>query len=78
VAGANMPNEISGFAVTHTQPSDDLHAFDVKLYNIGHERIKIKTYRDFVSVRVEKGKGIHFGESVSLMGIFLDETDAGS
>jgi hypothetical protein len=70
VAGANMPNEISGFSVTHTQPSDDLHVFDVKLYNNGHERIKIKTYRDFVSVWVEKGKGIHFGDSVGLMGDF--------
>jgi hypothetical protein len=70
VAGANMPNEISGFLVSHTQPSDDLHVFDVKLYNNGHERIKIKTYRDFVSVWVEKGKGIHFGDSVGLMGDF--------
>jgi hypothetical protein len=42
--------------------------FGVKLYNNGHERIKIKTYRDFVSVWVEKGKGIHFGDSVGLMG----------
>jgi hypothetical protein len=70
VAGANMLNEISGFSVTHTQPSDDLHVFGVKLYNNGHERIKIKTYRDFVSVWVEKGKGIHFGDSVGLMGDF--------
>jgi hypothetical protein len=70
VTGANVPNEISGFSVTHTQPSDDLHVFDVKLYNNGHERIKIKTHRDLVSVWVEKGKGIHFGDSVGLMGDF--------
>jgi hypothetical protein len=44
--------------------------FDVKLYNNGQERIKIKTYRDFVSVLVERGKGIHFGDSVGLMGDF--------
>jgi hypothetical protein len=71
VAGANMPNEISCFSVTHTHPSDDLHVIDVKELNNGYERIKIKTCRDLVSVWVEKAKGIHFGDSVGLpMGDF--------
>jgi hypothetical protein len=42
--------------------------FDVHIG--GRERIKIKTYKDFVSVLVEKGRSKHFGDSVGLMGDF--------
>jgi hypothetical protein len=60
--------EISGFAITHTQPNDHQHVFNV---NLGEgERILIKTYKDFVSVMVDGAEHKHFGDSVGLMGAF--------
>jgi hypothetical protein len=68
VAGADLPAAFAGFAFSHTQPTDKQHVFDVHLG--GREHIKIKTYKDFVSVLVEKGSSKHFGDSVGLMGDF--------
>jgi hypothetical protein len=68
VAGAELPNEFSGFPFTYTQPSDKQRVFDVHLG--GRERIKIKTYKDLVSVLIEQGQSKHFGDSAGLMGDF--------
>jgi hypothetical protein len=50
VAGADLPAVFPGFAFSHTQPTEKQHVVDVHLG--GHEHIKIKTYKDFVSVLV--------------------------
>jgi hypothetical protein len=68
VAGGDLPAEFSGFAFSHTQPTDKQHVFDVQIG--GREHIRIKTYKDFVSVLVEMGHTKHFGDSVGLMGDF--------
>jgi hypothetical protein len=68
VAGAALPAEFSGFEFWHTQPSDKQHVFEVHLG--GRERIKLKTYKDFVSVLIEQGENKHFGDSAGLMGDF--------
>jgi hypothetical protein len=68
VAGADLPSEFGGFEILHTQPTDKQHIFEVHFG--GRERIKIKTYKDFVSVLVEEGEGKHFSKSVGLMGDF--------
>jgi cysteine-rich repeat protein len=66
--GAALPNKFSGFAFSHTQLTKKQHVFEV--YLGGRERIKIKTYNDFVSVLIEQGQIEHFGDSVGLMGDF--------
>jgi hypothetical protein len=63
-----LPIEFGGFELLHTQPTDKQHVFDIHLG--GRERIKIKTYKDFVSVSFEQGEGKHFAKSVGLMGDF--------
>jgi hypothetical protein len=68
VANAKLPSEFSGFEFSHTQPTDKQHIFEV--YLGGRERIKLKTYKDFVSVLIEQGKSEHFLNSVGLMGDF--------
>jgi hypothetical protein len=68
VANAELPSEFSGFAFSHTQPTDKQHEFAVHLGS--RERIKVKTYKDFVSVLIEQGKSKNFGDSVGLMGDF--------
>jgi hypothetical protein len=68
VAGAALPAEFSGFEFLHTQPSDKQHVFEVHLG--GREGIKVKTYKDFVSVLIEQGENKHFGDSAGLMGDF--------
>jgi hypothetical protein len=68
VAGANLPAEFSGFPFSHTQPTDKQHVFNVHLG--GRERIKIMTFKDFVSVLIEQGQSKHFGDCVGLMGDF--------
>jgi hypothetical protein len=68
VLSADLPVEFSGFAFSHTQPTDKQHVFEI--YLGGRERIKVKTYKDFVSVLVEQGASKHFGDSAGLMGDF--------
>jgi hypothetical protein len=68
VAGAALPAEFSGFAFSHTQPTDKQHVFEVHLG--GNERILVKTYKDFVSVLVKEGENKHFADSAGLMGDF--------
>jgi cysteine-rich repeat protein len=66
--GVALPDQFSGFAFSHTQPTDKQHVFEVHLG--GRERIKIKTYNDFVSLLIEQGQIEHFGDSIGLMGDF--------
>jgi hypothetical protein len=68
VNGAELPSELSGFKFLHTQPTAKQHVFEVHLG--GLERIKVKTYKDFVSVWIEQGHQEHFADSVGLMGDF--------
>jgi hypothetical protein len=68
VAGAELPSKFSGFEFLHTQPTDNQHVFEVHLG--GRSRIKLKTYKDFVSVLIEWGQQKHFADSVGLMGDF--------
>jgi hypothetical protein len=65
---APLPTDFSGFAFTHTQPTDKQHVFEV--YLGGRERIKLNTYKDIVSVLIEQGHNKHFSDSVGLMGDF--------
>jgi hypothetical protein len=67
-AKADLPSEFSGFEFLHTQPTDKQHVFEVHLG--GRERIKLKTYNDFVAVLIEQGESKHFVGSVGLMGDF--------
>jgi hypothetical protein len=66
--GAPLPDELSGFAFSHTQPTDKQHLFEVDLGS--GEKINVKTYKDFVSVLIEEGQLNNFGDSVGLMGDF--------
>jgi hypothetical protein len=68
VANAELPSEFSGFEFLHTKPTDKQHVFEVHLG--GRERVKLKTYKDFVSVLIEQGLSKHFGKSAGLMGDF--------
>jgi hypothetical protein len=68
VVGAELPDEFSGFAFSHSQPTDKQHEFEV--YLGGRERVKVKTYKDFVSILIEQGQSKYFGDSVGLMGDF--------
>jgi hypothetical protein len=68
VAGADLPSVFGGFEFLHTQPTDKQHVFELHLGV--RERIKVKTYKDFVSVLFEQAELKHFGKSVGLMGDF--------
>jgi hypothetical protein len=68
ILGADLPSDFGGFAFFHTQPSGKQSVFEVHLG--GRERIKIKTYKDFVSVLFEQSQQAHFADSVGLMGAF--------
>jgi hypothetical protein len=68
VEGSEMPNTISGFPISHTQPNENRHIFDVDLGE--NEHINIKTFKDFVSVMVDGALREDFEDSVGLMGAF--------
>jgi hypothetical protein len=63
---ADLPSEFSGFEFSHTQPIEHQHVFEVHLF--GQQRIMLKTYKDFVSVKIEQASKERFGDSVGLMG----------
>jgi hypothetical protein len=56
VVNAELPSEFSGFEFLHTQPTDKQHVFVVHLG--GRERIKLKTYKELVSVLVEQEQAL--------------------
>jgi cysteine-rich repeat protein len=66
VLGAAMPNKISGFPIAHSHPNANQRALDVDLGD--GTIIKIKTYKDFVSVMVDGAQSKDFGDSIGLMG----------
>jgi hypothetical protein len=68
VLNAELPSKFSGFEFLHTKPTDKQHVFEVHVG--GRERVKLKTYKDFVSVLIEQGLSKHFSKSVGLMGYF--------
>jgi hypothetical protein len=68
VENAELPSKFAGFEFLYTHPTNDQHVFEV--YLGGRERIKIKTYKDFVSVLFEQAQREHFGDSSGLMGDF--------
>jgi hypothetical protein len=67
--GAAMPNTISGYPVTYTQPAENQHVFDVKIGRSEH--LLIKVYKDFVSLAMNRAQNKHFGLSSGMMGDFV-------
>jgi hypothetical protein len=63
VLNADLPKEFSGFAFSHTQPTDKQHVFEVHLRHQAQ-------YLHFVAVLVEQGQSANFLNSVGLMGDF--------
>jgi hypothetical protein len=57
VVGADLPSVFGGFEFLHAQPFDKLHVFKVHLG--GRERIKVKNFKDFVSVLFEQSQQAH-------------------
>jgi hypothetical protein len=53
VANAELPERILRICVLHTQPTTNLHLFEVSL---GVEKISVKTYKDFVSVLIQRAE----------------------
>ena len=49
VSNAELPATLNGFSITHTQPSDKVHVFQVSFSD--HEHLTIKTLKDMVSVK---------------------------
>jgi hypothetical protein len=68
VANAELSRKFSGFEFLHSKPTDKQHVSEVHVG--GRERVKLKTYKDLVSVLIEQGLSKHFGKSVGLMGDF--------
>jgi cysteine-rich repeat protein len=66
VLGAAMPNKISGFHIAYSQPNANQNVFEVDLGE--GELIKIKTYKDFVSIMVDGAETKDLGDVVGLMG----------
>lgn len=68
---ADMPNFMSEelFEVSYYQPSDKEHIFNIHLGE--GEIITIKTFKDFVGVKIEHGNSKSFRGSVGLMGDFV-------
>ena len=67
IANAELPNTISGFKITHKDVGDKQQTF---LIHLEQQTLVVKTWKEFVSVKIEHAKHHDFGSSVGLMGSF--------
>ena len=62
---------VGGYLVTHSQPSDKVHAFQIHVGgNDSNETITIKTFKDMVSVKLDHADKARFHGSVGMIGEF--------
>jgi len=66
VFNAKMPSVISGYPVTHSNPSKHEHSFSIGIS--GNQTIVIKAFKDLVSVRIHRADKERFQESLGMMG----------
>ena len=69
IANVELPNTIAGYTIHHKVVSDISQTYDIKLENGQH--IYVKTWKDFVLVKIENGKFDSFHDSVGLMGSYV-------
>jgi hypothetical protein len=65
-----MPNTLGSFEVTRTQENEKKHLFQVDLGGDTFDRLVISTFKDIVSVEIDRADSADFGNSVGLMGQF--------
>lgn len=68
VTNAEMPNNLSGYTVTHTQLNKKKHDFVLELGN--GEKISVRTFKDWVSVNIQNPSASRYQDSVGMMGEF--------
>lgn len=87
VKNAALPATLSGYTVTHKHESNTQDRYFIDLKH--GQRLIIKTWKDFVTVKIEHGEADSFADSVGLMGsfytgdkvgrdghtVFMDDTD---
>ena len=73
VSNAELPNTVSGFPVHHSVPDYDEDSGKTHIYTIElahNETIVLKTYKDWVSVKLEHAHKDRFQSSVGMLGDF--------
>lgn len=68
VSAAELPNTIAGFTVQHSQPSANIHLFEILLDEDKDEKIVIKTFKDMVSVKLHGASPSRFHGSQGMLG----------
>jgi hypothetical protein len=66
--GTDIPTTFAGYEMTGQQLNDKEHVFVIKLDDI--EKITFKTFKDWVSVKIDTSSMDRFGSSLGLMGSF--------
>lgn len=70
VSAADMPNIIAGFTVQHSEPSKNVHLFEIVLDQDKDEKIVIKTFKDMVSVKLHGASPTRFHGSQGMLGSY--------
>lgn len=68
VSGADLSEGISGFPIKYKKVNDKSTNYIIDMHGDG--KIVIKTWKDFVSIKIEHGSPAYFGDSVGLLGNF--------
>ena len=68
ISNADLPAMVGPFTVEHTQMNENQHLFNIQIHE--GQRIQIKTFKDWVSVKVDGADKKNFGNSKGLMGEF--------
>ena len=71
VSHAELPGTISGFPITHSQPSNNVHIFEIAVGDEDtEETIVLKSFKDMMSVKIDGATEATFRESKGMMGAF--------
>ena len=69
ISNANLTEaSLAGYTVHHRVPNPKQHFFDIVVD--GRENITLSTFKDLVSVKIDSGDRLSFGNSFGIMGTF--------
>jgi hypothetical protein len=66
ISDADLAEGISGFPIKYKKVNDKSSTYIINMHDDG--KVVIKTWKDFVSVKIESGSAAYFGDSVGLLG----------
>lgn len=66
VSNCDLSDGIAGFPISHFHPSENVHLFEIDI--TGEEKLVFRTFKDMVSVKIDRAEAKRFHGSGGMMG----------